>query len=63
MFVKHIPCGAQIMSLHCREVYDSLHGASAPLHFLHNVEAAMDNELVHVSLLLTEAGNAVTALF
>lgn len=38
------------------------HLASSPLHFLHNIQAAMHDELVHMSSLLCESRYTITAL-
>lgn len=38
------------------------HLASSPLHFLHNIQAAMHDELVHMSSLLCESGYTVASL-
>lgn len=40
-----------------------LHLPTAPLYFFHNIQATVDNELIHMPCLLREFGNPVTTLF
>ena len=40
----------------------NIHSTGGPLHFLDEVEAAMDDELVHMSCFLAEVREAIAAL-
>jgi hypothetical protein len=40
-----------------------LHLPTAPLHFFHDIQAAVDNELIHMPCLLREFCGAIAALF
>ena len=44
-------------------IWKFIHLSCTPLHLLHDIQAAVDNELVHMSCLLCEPRNAISSLF